>query len=88
MNEQYEQLMIFREQLIRFNEALKLSMSDLQKSHDYVDRWWQDDMRKAYDHQWEPLKEMMSRYINHEGRDYVEFLSIKIHKLEQYLRGR
>ena len=48
MNEQYEQLLIFRKQLIRFNEALKLSMIDLQKSHDYVDRWWRDDMRKAY----------------------------------------
>ncbi len=88
MNEQYEQLLIFRKQLIRFNEALKLSMIDLQKSHDYVDRWWRDDMRKAYDRQWEPLKEVMDRYINHEGRSYVEFLSIKIHKLEQYLRGR
>ncbi len=88
MNEQYEQLILFREQLIRFNEALKSSMIDLQNSHDYVDRWWRDDMRKAYDHQWEPLKEMMNRYINHEGRAYVEFLSIKIHKLEQYLRER
>jgi len=88
MNEQLDQLLRFRDQLIRFNMALRHSMHDLQKSHDHVSPMWHDDMRKDYDAQWEPLQEMLRHYDRKEGPSYVEFLSIKIHKLENYLHGR
>ena len=88
MNEQRFYLKDFREQLIRFNMALRQSMQELQKSHDHVSPMWHDDMRKEYDAQWEPLHEMMHQYDRLDGPNYVEFLSIKIHKLENYLHGR
>ncbi|MBX2998823.1 MAG: hypothetical protein KF893_09965 [Caldilineaceae bacterium] len=87
MDEQYAQMRIFRDGLIGFNERLKASMHDLQARHDHISPHWQDEMRKEYDSQWEPLQDVMKRYIGHESRSYVEFLSIKLHALERYLRG-
>ncbi len=88
MNEQLDHLLRFRDQLIRFNMALRRSMHDLQKSHDHVSPMWRDDMRKAYDRQWEPLLEMLQHYDKSDGPRYVEFLSIKINALERYLSGK
>lgn len=87
MNDQYEQMRIFRDALIRFNEQLGGSMRELESRHDHVSPHWQDDMRKEYDRQWEPLQAIMKRYLTRESRAYVEFLSIKIHALERYLYG-
>jgi len=88
MNEQLDELKRFRQQLIRFDMALRRSMNELQKSHDRVAPLWRDDMRKDYDRQWTPLLEMLQHYDKHDGPRYVEFLSIKIFALERYLSGR
>lgn len=85
MNDQFDQMKYFRDALIRFNERLGTSMKDLETRHNYVSPHWQDDMRKDYDRQWEPLDNIMKRYLTHEGRAYVEFLSIKMHALGLYL---
>lgn len=85
MNDQYQQMGYFRDELMRFNERLKDSMREMESRHGYVSPHWQDDMRKEYDRQWEPLNEIMKRYLQHESRAYVEFLSIKLHALARYL---
>jgi hypothetical protein len=77
----------FRKELIDFNMRLRSSLHDLTRAHEHVSPHWQDEMRRHYDAQWEPLREMLQHYDQHEGRDYVEFLSHKMHKLEGYLFG-
>jgi hypothetical protein len=87
MNDQFEQMRLFQDALIRFNDQLGGSMRELERRHDYVSPHWQDDMRKEYDRQWSPLSDIMKRYLNRESRAYVEFLSIKLHALGRYLHG-
>jgi len=87
MDDQHREMQNFRQSLIEFNESLKRSMLDLKTQHERLSPLWDDEMRRHYDAQWEPLYNMMRRYVEAEGRDYVEFLSIKMHALEQYLYG-
>lgn len=87
MDDQYREMVNFRQSLIEFNMRLKDSMRDLQERHDYVSPHWQDEMRRHYDAQWTPLRETINHYNAVEGRSYVDFLSIKLNALERYLRG-
>lgn len=87
MDDQFEQMQYFRDALMRFNEQLRGSMTDLERQHENVSPHWQDEMRRQYDSQWQPLDSMMKHYLNVEAPSYVEFLSIKIHALGRYLRG-
>ena len=87
MDDQYREMINFRQSLIDFNERLKASMRSLEAQHEYVSPLWDDEMRRHYDAQWEPLRTTMKYYIEMEGRDYVEFLSMKLYKLEKYLYG-
>jgi len=88
MDDLYQEMGVFLEALIEFNQRLSASMRDLQTHHDYVSPHWQDDeMRRHYDAQWQPLNEMTKRYVAAEGPSYVEFLSIKHYALGRYLNG-
>lgn len=87
MNDQFEQMGLFQDALIRFNDQLRGSMRELERRHDHVSPHWQDDMRKEYDRQWEPLSNIMKRYLNRESQAYVEFLHIKLRSLRIYLNG-
>ena len=87
MDDQHREMINFRQSLIEFNELLKRSMSELQVQHERVSPLWQDEMRRHYDAQWEPLHSTMQHYVAMEGPSYVEFLSIKLHALESYLYG-
>lgn len=86
MNDQYEQMGYFRDALIRFNDSLRASMRDLEKHHQELTPIWRDDdTSKDYHKQWQPLDEMMQRYIKYESLNYVEFLSLKHEALGRYL---
>ncbi len=87
MDELFEQMKYFEEALVEFDNKLRVSMEDLRSHHDYVSPHWQDEMRREYDGQWNPLNEIMEHYLNREGPSYVEFLEIKLHKLYKYLYG-
>jgi uncharacterized protein YukE len=87
MDEQFDQMRAFRDALIDFNERLRGSVEDLRRHHEAVSPIWQDQMRREYDIQWEPLDSAMKGYVEREGPGFVEFLSIKLHALERYLRG-
>jgi len=87
MDEQYEQMRRFAQALDKFNEQLSATARELQAKHDYVSPFWQDEMRRAYDAEWLPLSERMNLYNAVEGRQYMEFLTVKIRLLERYLRG-
>jgi hypothetical protein len=77
----------FRQTLMNFNSQLRNSMQDLERHHEHVAPHWQDEMRRHYEAQWQPLHEVMDHYVAHEGPNYVEFLSIKMYALERYLHG-
>jgi len=87
MDEQYFAMLNFRDLLIRFNEALQRSVSELEVQHDKVSPYWQDEWRREYDAIWGPFDETMKRYVSSEGPNYVEFLNIKSEALRRYLFG-
>lgn len=87
MDDQYREMVNFRQNLVEFNELLQKSMRDLERQHERLSPLWQDEMRRHYDQQWDPLKITMEMYVTVEGPNYVEFLSIKAFALESYLYG-
>jgi uncharacterized protein YukE len=87
MDDQYREMVRFCQELIEFNQQLKSSLNDLRQHHDAVSPHWQDEMRRAYDREWEPLKQNMEQYISWDAQVYVESLSIQMAHLERYLRG-
>ena len=87
MDELHEQMRYFEQALIEFNDKLRVSMEDLRSKHEYVRPLWQDEMQRTFDSQWNPLDEMMGYYAMREGPAYVEFIEIKLHRLQRYLYG-
>lgn len=87
MDDQYIEMKRFIADLVSFNQALGASMQQLETDYDAVSPLWQDEMRRLFDERWQPFQETMSHYLAHEGRDFVEFLSIRAHHLERYLNG-
>lgn len=83
----HDEMMVFRQSLIQFDESLKASINNLEAQHDRVSPLWQDEMRRHYDMQWFPLHNNIKNYVNLEAPSYVEFLSFKLHQLEMYLYG-
>jgi len=87
IDDQYREMLNFRDTLIEFDLSLDRAMRDLQARHDSVSPLWQDEMRRHYDAQWKPLHDTLRHYVAVEGPSYVEFLSIKLYALERYLHG-
>jgi len=87
MDEQYEQMVRFTQTLERFNEQMNASVRELEEKHNVVAPLWQDEMRKDYDREWQPLHERMVNYTRIEAQRYVDFLRTKARLLERYLRG-
>lgn len=87
MNEQYEMGMRFVKMLMDFNMSLRGSMQELERAHENVSPYWQDDMRKLYDQIWGPFHQTMQHYDKVEGPSYVEFLNIKMYATRRYLQG-
>jgi len=88
MDTQYEQMKQFHAALATFNEHLGHSMRDLTKQHEQVSPLWQDEMRRTYDHYWNPLDQTMRRYLRKQGPAYLEFLQKKLRYMEDFLYGR
>ena len=87
MDDQYREMKLFRAALIDFNMRLRSSMQELEKHNSHLGPLWRDEMRRHYDAQWQPLRQMLRHYDRREGPSYVEFLSIKMHEIERYLYG-
>ena len=88
MDKVFEQMQLFSKELIEFNLSLKRSMAILDQHHREIDPIWNaqdDNFRREYDKQWDPLYEGMQNYIKKEAPRYVEFLQIKLHSLRKYL---
>ncbi|WP_044205403.1 hypothetical protein [Coleofasciculus chthonoplastes] len=88
LDDTFREMQRFHTELRKFNDMLGASMRDLQVNHDKVSPHWQDEMRRDYDAQWREFDEMMKRYMNRDGPNYVRFLDEKLRHLSRYLRGR
>lgn len=88
MDDTYFEMSNFRGSLSQFNDSLRRSVSELKAEHDKVSPYWQDQWRREYDAIWTPFEETMTRYLEIEGPNYVEFLEIKRQALGRYLDGR
>jgi len=87
MDDVFERMQMFRIVLQRFQESLEGSLSDLRNRHDEVDPHWQDEARRFYDAHYGPLHEMLLRYVQDQGPNYLNFLDMKLRAIEGYLHG-
>lgn len=85
MNDQFRELIHFRQVLLQFHEILRDSMTTLEVQYDTVSPFWQDSWRKDYENIWQPLREGLQGYLNREGPAYDVFLEEKIANLGRYL---
>ncbi len=88
MDEQYAQLQMFYRELNAFNQHLRDSIRDMERSHEAVDGLWRDEFRKDYDVQWEGYRQTIQHYSERRSFSYEQFLQDQLRNLEQYLFGR
>jgi uncharacterized protein YukE len=88
MNDTFREMRNFHQELARFNDGLRGTMTELQSRQDRVSPIWQDDMRQEYDLQWRELDEMMKHYLSKESIGYSQFLDRKLQSLARYLGYR
>ena len=86
-NDQYVQMKLFREAVLRFNESMHSSTLMLVAAHDRIDGLWRDDFRKEYDAQWGALRETLYDYFQFKAPRYEEFVDLKLQYLERYLNA-
>jgi len=87
MDELHERMQYFNIALQRFQDSLEVSLTDLRSRHETVDPHWQDEARRHYEIQYEPLREMLHRYVTQQGPDYLQFVQEKIRCIDRYLHG-
>lgn len=87
MDDVFNTMNAFEQELEGFNERLQESFEDLRKHHDIVSPFWDDEMRRNYDIQWLQLEEKMVQYVSVEGGNYVGELLEKIRNIRGYLYG-
>jgi uncharacterized protein YukE len=88
LDDTFRQMQKFHSSLSRFNDLLLASMRELQANHDKVSPFWQDEMRREYDSQWQEFDEMIKQYLSRTAPNYVQFLDAKLRDLGKYLHGR
>jgi hypothetical protein len=88
MDDVHQALLIFNHELNKFNEHLAASAEDLSRCHDLVSPVWQDQMRRQYEAQYGPLREMIGNYVQRGGPAYIDFLEEKVMLAKWYLYGR
>jgi len=87
MDEQFRQMLVFRNTLEHFNGLVRASLADLGRHNDMVSPVWQDEMRKEYETHYADLREQIQRYDAIQAPAYLDFLAEKLEALEKYLHG-
>lgn len=87
MDDQYRHMVSFHRALEEFDNRLMHSMQELEEQHVVIDKLWQDEVRRDYDREWQPLYTRINDYLRRESPAYRQFLEMKLRFLERYLRG-
>jgi hypothetical protein len=87
LDEVHDRMCEFGAALDRFQDALESSCAELGRFHEAVDPLWQDSSRRDYDGHYEPLREMLERYVRTQGPEYRVFIDRKLAALRAYLFG-
>lgn len=87
MDEVFQSLQQFQQNLEIFNDKLKASFEDLNRHHEKVNPHWHDTMRKDYDARWNELEEKMKQYVAVDGTTYTDILLHKVSIIKKYLYG-
>ena len=85
LDDTFERLRFFYTALAEFDEALRVSLDDIKDRHGTIDALWQDNASRAYRAVYEPLVAVTDRYVVHEASRFEEYISQKIHELDDYL---
>jgi hypothetical protein len=87
MDDVHRELLIFNEELTKFNEHLVNQLHELCSCHDLVSPMWQDEMRRTYDAIYDHLFHEIKKYSENDGPEYVDFLGEKVMLAKRYLYG-
>lgn len=85
LDETYERLRYFHGALLEFNEALRASLAELRDYHATIDALWTDEAARAYHKVYEPLADVIDRYVVHEAPRFEDFIDTKVRQLDDYL---
>lgn len=89
MDNTFEQMQAFERSLARFQELLSASMQEMADRHADLDPLWEsDELRRSYEAQYIPLRQMLERYCMVHGPEYLDFLRQKLRAIGLYLHGR
>ena len=87
MDDQYQHMSNFYRALVEFDDRLAASLRELEEHHDAIDSLWNDDARREYDRDWEPLHDRITDSLRLDSPRYRHFFEMKLKYLERYLRG-
>ena len=87
LDDTFAQMHAFAAALERFDESLRASLQTLGARHAEAEVLWQDAFAREYAEAWAPLADGLQRWCAHEGPQYREFVSTRLHALSDYLEG-
>lgn len=87
LDEVFEQMRLFQRALQDFDEAIRVSASELAKSHEDVCALWRDEASLRYRQAYEPLADSLDGYVRADAPRFEAFLDAKIGQLDRYLNG-
>lgn len=85
LNETYEALVLFSNELRTFDERLRVDHAELVACHEEIDHLWQDKLRREYDVFLGELESQVSRYVSGHSGEFEKFLQMKLSQLSHYL---
>lgn len=88
LDETYEAIAHYSRALAEFNDALRVSVLDLDEKHEVVQGLWADSAARAYAQIYEPMRQHLEKYLAHEAPRLETFIETKVRVLDAYLNGR
>jgi hypothetical protein len=88
LDETFERMQVFRTALQSFGTTLGHAIRDMRAKYQAVAPHWDNDQaHQTYLRHWQPLDDILERFVQHEVATYDDFLDQKLRALQHYLHG-
>lgn len=87
LNDTEKSLILFQKALEEFSESVRVSITEIEASHERARPLWEDSMQREYQQKWAPLHGQIKDYNNTLGKKYQETIQVRLHFLRRYLYG-
>lgn len=85
LNATFERMIVFRDDLVAFSDALRDCLADVQDAEERLSAWWDDDFAVAFRKQHDEIAAPLGVFTATDCPHFVEFLDQKIALLRGYL---